>query len=129
MKTADQAIHDILWKKLSEMVSENVYESRPMNNVGYPFSDFEDSGTNFTGTKNGALSTVTINLNVWDTEKNRKNVSDICTLLLTYAMAIRDAYDYKVSLRINDSSIRILQDRTVNPPVWRGMLSLVFGIL
>jgi len=129
MKTADQAIHDILWKKLSEMVSENVYESRPMNNVGYPFSDFEDSGTNFTGTKNGALSTVTINLNVWDTEKNRKNVSDICTLLLTYAMAIRDAYDYKVSLRINDSSIRILQDRTVNPPVWRGMLSLVFDIL
>lgn len=129
MKTADQAIHDILWKKLSEMVSENVYESRPMNNVGYPFSDFEDSGTNFTGTKNGALSTVTINLNVWDTEKNRKNVSDICTLLLTYAMAIRDAYDYKVSLRINDSSIRILQDRTVNPSVWRGMLSLVFDIL
>ena len=129
MKTADQAIHDILWKKLSEMVNGNVYESRPMNDVGYPFVDFEDSGTNFAGTKNGALSTVTINLNVWDTEKNRKNVSDICTLLPTYAMAIRDAYDYKVSLRINDSSIRILQDRTVNPPVWRGMLSLVFDIL
>lgn len=128
-KTAEQAIHDILWKKLSEMVEGNVHESRPMNDVGYPFADFEDSDTGFTGTKNGTLSRVTINLNVWDKEDNRKNVSNICALLFTYAIAIRDAYGYKVSLRVNDSGIRITQDRTVSPPIWRGMINLVFDIL
>lgn len=78
MKTAEQAIHDILWKHVSHIVNENVYESRPMNEVGYPFADFEDSGTSFTGTKSGALSKVETSLNIWDTENNRKNVSDIC---------------------------------------------------
>ena len=78
MKTAEQAIHDILWKTLSPMVDGNIYEVRPMNEVGYPFVDFEDLQTNYSGTKSGAISKVSANLNIWDTEDNRKNVSDIC---------------------------------------------------
>lgn len=129
MKTAEQAIHDILWKKVSTMVDGNVHESRPMNDVGYPFADFGDSGTNFTGTKSGALSKVSIDLNIWDTEENRKNVSNICALLFHGAIALDDAYGYRVSLRVNDSGFRVIQDRTVRPSLWRGMVTLVFDIL
>lgn len=129
MKTADQAIHDVLWKMLSPMVDGKIYESRPMNDVGYPFSDFEDFETNYTGTKSRAISKVTANLNVWDTEKNRKNVSNICGSLLDDAMAMHEAYGFKISLRIGESDIQIIQDRTVSPPVWRGIVTLVFDIL
>ena len=61
MKTAEQAIHDILWKTLSPMVDGNIYEVRPMNEVGYPFVDFEDLQTNYSGTKSGAISKVSAN--------------------------------------------------------------------
>ena len=129
MKTADQAIHDALWCALSSMVDGNVYENRPKDEVGYPFSDFEDFETNYTGTKSRALSKVTANFNVWDTEKNRKNVSDICGSLSDDAMTMHEAYGFRISLRIGDSGIQIIQDRTVSPPIWRGIVTLVFDIL
>lgn len=129
MKTADQAIHDELWNVLSPMVDGNIYESRHMNEVDYPFADFENFQTIYTGTKSGTISTVTASLNIWDTEKNRKNVSDICGTLLDTAFATHGAYGFKVSLRSGDSSIRIIQDRTITPPIWRGIVTLVFDIL
>lgn len=129
MKIAEQAIHDILWKKVSSMVDGNVHESRPMNDVGYPFADFEDSSMSFTGTKSGGIPMVSISLNIWDVEDNRKKVSNICTLLFREAITLQEAYGHKVSFRINDSNIRIIQDRTVPPSLWRGMINLVFDIL
>lgn len=129
MKSADQAVHDILWKTLSPMVDGNIYENRPMNEVGYPFVDFEEIETNFTGTKTGALLGVYVNLNIWDIESNRKNVSDICSALFVSAMSMTEAYGFKVSLRVSGSNVRIVQDRTVSPPLWRGMVNLVFDIL
>lgn len=129
MKTAEQAVHDVLWKILSPMVDGKIYENRPMNEVGYPFVDFEELQTNFTGTKTAALPEVHVNLNIWDIEPNRKSVSDICGNLFASAMSMTEAYGFKVSLRISESSIRIIQDRTVSPPLWRGMANLVFDIL
>lgn len=129
VKTAEQAIHDILWKKLSEMVEGNVHESRPMTDVGYPFADFEDFGTRYAGTKSGALPSVSVDINIWDTEDNRKNVSDLCGNVLNEAMTMSDAYGFKPSLRVQESGIRIIQDRTVTPPIWRGMVNLTFDIL
>ena len=129
MKTAEQAVHDMLWKTLSLMVDGNIYENRPMNEVGYPFADFEEFQTDFTGTKTAVLSEVHANLNIWDVEPNRKNVSDICGNLFVSAMSMREAYGFKVSLRIQESSVRIIQDRTVSPPLWLGMVNLVFDIL
>ena len=129
MRTAEQAIHDAIWKFLSGRLDKKVYESRPMNDVGYPFADFGDLQTKYTVTKSGALSQVSINLNIWDTEMNRKKVSKLCNDLFYEAMNMQDAYGFKVSLRVNDSGIQINQDRTVTPPVWRGMVNLVFDIL
>lgn len=78
MKTAEQAVHDVIWKRLSPLVNGNIYESRPMKEVGYPFADFEEIQTGFRGTKSGVLSKVSLDFNVWDAEDNRKNVSGIC---------------------------------------------------
>lgn len=129
MRTAEQSIHDAIWKFLSGRLDKKVYESRPMNDVGYPFADFGDLQTKYTGTKSGALSQVSINLNIWDTEMNRNKISEICNDLFFETINMKDAYGFKVSLRVNDSSIQINQDRTVTPPVWRGMVNLVFDIL
>ena len=129
MKTAEQAIHDILWKSLSAKVDGNIYESRPMNEVGYPFIDFEEFQTDYSGTKSGAISKVSANLNVWDTEANRKNVSDICGSVFELSSYLQEAYGFKVSLRVQDSNIRIVQDRTVTPSLWRGIVTLVFDVL
>lgn len=129
MKTAEQAIHDILWGAVSNLVNGKVYESRPMKEVGYPFVDFEDFQTSYTGTKSGTLSRVSAVLNVWDTEDNRKNVSNISGSVFELASHLQEAYGHKVSLRVQDSSIRIIQDRTVTPSIWRGMVNLTFDIL
>lgn len=129
MKTADQAIHDILWKTLSPLVDGNIFERRPMNEVGYPFADFEDFQTNYSNTKSGSIQKVSGSLNVWDTEDNRKKVSDICGSLHEMSSRLSEVYGFKVSLRVQDSNIKIIQDRTVTPPIWRGMVNLVFDIL
>ena len=129
MKTAEQAIHDSLWKALSAMIPGNVYESRPMTDVGYPFADFEDFGTSYAVTKSGALPSVSVGLNIWDVEDNRKNVSDLCGNVLNEAMTMSEAYGFRPSLRVQESGIRIDQDRTVTPPVWRGKVNLTFDIL
>ena len=129
MITAEQAIHDYLWKALSAMLPGRVYESRPMTYVGYPFSDFEDFNTGYTVTKSGVLPQVSISLNIWDAEDNRKNVSDLCENVLNEAMTMSEAYGFRLSLRGQESGLRIVQDRTVTPPVWRGMVNLTFDIL
>ena len=99
--------------KLSvDVYKRQVYESRPMTDVGYPFADFEDFGTNYMGTKSGALPNVSVVINIWDTEDNRKNVSNLCGILFQEAMIMSEAYGFRVALKIDESSTQITQDRT-----------------
>ena len=64
----------------------------------------------------------------WDTEDNRRNVSEIGNILFQQAISIRDAYGYPVTLRVNESGIRMMHDRTVTPALWRCIVDLVFEI-
>lgn len=127
-KTIEQAVHDELWRQASPMVSGNVYESRPMKEVGYPFIDFDDSATNFRGTKNGLTARVSIRINIWDTEDSRKKVSSIGNNMLRKAISMKEAYGYPVTLRVNESDIQMMHDRTVKPALWRCIVNLVFEI-
>lgn len=127
-KTIEQAVHDELWKRASPMVDGKIYESRPMFDVGYPFVDFEDSDTNFRGTKNGLTARVETRINIWDTEDNRRNVSEIGNILFRQAISMREAYGYPITLRVNESGIQMMHDRTVTPALWRCMVDLVFEI-
>lgn len=126
MKTVEQAIHDVLWKALSEDL--DVYDSRPMTEVNYPFADFEDLNSDLTGTKSGPLTQVAAVINIWDTEDNRKNVSDLAHKLMQTAIETHFAYGHAVTLRAEGSTIKIMQDRTVTPPIWRGMVTITFSV-
>lgn len=128
IKTAEQAIHDKLWQIVSPLVSGKVYESRPMTEVGYPFADFGDFQAAFTGTKNGATAQISADLNIWDTEDKRKNVSEIGESVFRQTMMLKEAFGYPVMLRVSDSTIQVVQDRTVTPPIWRCMVHLEFNI-
>ncbi|MBA4699230.1 MAG: hypothetical protein H2212_07310 [Ruminococcus sp.] len=127
-KTAEQAIHDKLWQIVSPLVSDKVYESRPMTEVGYPFADFGDFQAAFTGTKNGATAQINADLNIWDTEDKRKNVSEIGESVFRQAMILKEAFGYPVMLRVSDSTIQVIQDRTVTPAIWRCIVHLEFNI-
>lgn len=129
MKTVDQAIHDMLWKMISTQVNGAIYEDRPMTEVGYPFADFERMNVGYVGTKSGPVSNVNVIVNIWDEEEERANVSIISNQIIAKLIPITDAYGWKVSLSVEDSNIQIIQDRTVTPPVWRGIVTLKFDIL
>jgi hypothetical protein len=125
MKTVEQAIHDYIWKSLA--TSMPVYEKRPLTEVAYPFADFDDSNTNFEETKSGTLAQVSIIINIWDTEDNRQNVSEKSYELIKSCQT-NTMYGYPTSLRLSNTSINITQDRTVTPPIWRGMITMIFDI-
>jgi hypothetical protein len=127
-KTAEQAIHDKLWQIVSPLVGGAVYESRPMTDVGYPFADFEDFLSTFTGTKNGTLAQVAADINLWYTDDRRKDISHAGTSLYVQAMQLKEVFGYPASMRVSDSTIRVIQDRTVTPPIWRCMVHLEFDI-
>lgn len=127
MKSLEQAIHDKLWLLSAGFVgNKNVFEYRPMTETAYPFIDFQDFQTNFDGTKNGLTATASATINVWDTEDNRKNVSDICNDLIRQLLTMREFYGYPVSLKMSDTNFRIIKDTTVKPYIWRGLINLEF---
>ena len=127
MKSLDQAIHDKLWSASAGFVgNNNVFDHRPMTETAYPFIDFQDFQTNFGSTKNGMTATASATINVWDTEDNRKNVSNICNDLIRQLLTIREFYGYPVAIKMSGTSFRIIKDTTVKPYIWRGLINLEF---
>lgn len=127
MKSLDQAIHDKLWLVSAGFVgNNNVFEYRPMTETAYPFIDFQDFQTNLDGTKNGLTATASVTINVWDTEDNRKKVSDICNELIRQLLTMREFYGYPVALKFSGTNFTITKDTTVKPYIWRGLINLEF---
>ena len=127
MKSLEQAIHDELWLLSAKFVGEkNVFGYRPMTETAYPFIDLQDFQTNFGSTKNGLTATASVIMNVWDTEDNRKNVSDICNDLIRQLLTTRGFFGYPVALKMNGTNFTITKDTTVKPYIWRGLINLEF---
>ena len=127
MKSLDQALHDKLWLLSAGFVgNDNVFEYRPMTETAYPFIDFQDFQTNFGSTKNGLTATASATINIWDTEDNRKNVSEICNDFIRQLVTMRDFYGYPVTLKFSDTNFTITKDTTVKPYIWRGLINLEF---
>lgn len=126
LKTAEQAVHDFAWKYLSSLM--DCYETRPMTEVSYPFADFDESDTAFSSTKSGPLAQVSLTVNVWDKESNRKSVSSACYGLIQEIAQATEMYGYFTSMSMSDTTVKISQDTTVTPPVWRGMVTIKVNI-
>lgn len=127
MKTRDQSIFDEMFKR-SLALKYKTYDYKPMNEVGYPFVEFETTETNFNPNKSNILGTVFLKINVWGLQKKRKEVSEMATALLEEACNLKQSDGYKWALNTQSSQIRMLEDTSTNTPLKRAVIELEFRL-
>ena len=103
MKTKWQDLHDKLFMIAQIQVgTDNVYDYRQLENVAYPFVDFNDSDWIALGTKNGgAIKKFNFTLNVWSEIKDLKNLSIYAENIMSQASKLKG-----FTLIVNESSIK-----------------------
>ena len=103
---------------------DKVYDVRPMDDVGYPFVDFGYTQTLNQPTKTAIKGFVTLEVNVWGLFDQRKAISDIVNGIFLDAVKMRHTKDYAVSVDIQASNIRMLEDTSTNTRLKRAVLEL-----
>lgn len=123
MKTKWQDLHDRLFMIAQVQVgNDNVYDYRQLEDVAYPFVDFNDSDWFAIGTKNGgAIQKFNFTLNVWSEIEDLKNLSKYAENIMSQVSKIKG-----FTLIVNESSMKYSIDRTVTPYVRRAKIILTF---
>ena len=123
MRTKWQDLHDKLYMiAQSQVGNDKVFDYRQLNDIGYPFVDFNDSDLTALGTKNGgAIQKFNFILNVWSEKEDLKNLSKYAENILSRASKIKG-----FTLIVNESSMKYAIDRTVTPYIRRAMITLTF---
>lgn len=123
MKTKWQDLHDKLYMiAQSQVGNDKVFDYRQLNDIGYPFVDFNDSDLTALGTKNGgAIQKFNFILNVWSEMEDLKNLSKYAENILSQASKIKG-----FTLIVNESSMKYTIDRTVTPYIRRAIITLTF---
>lgn len=125
IKTRDQYIFDEMFKKVTSL-GYKAYDFKPLNDIGYPFVEFEGTDIDHDINKTNVLGNVTLVISVWGLQKKRKEVSDMAANIFNAAMEVKETDGYSWVLNIQTSGIRILDDVSTNTPLKRARLSLEF---